>query len=404
MPDKSWPTEGYGSRTPAEGKPLLQAATRRQFMVQAGGAVFAASAVGSLLAACGGGGGNAAASEEIGGDLSMLIWEGYDSPRASAPFRKQYDVSVEAQLLGSNAEIITKLLAGGADSTSLVTPGNGMVPLMVQANVLDPMDWSRLPNTKKYAPRFAQLGKSNLTVDGEIYAAPFTWGLNTLVYNADLVPEAPRSFMDVTGPEYAGKIGIWDDVGNIQTWATVLGYDALNMSQSELDKVTDFLIDLKTNQGRVFTSDFVVMAKALAGGDVIAFGSPLWTFIATTLAPEQGSSSVKWTVPDAGSILWVDTWALPKGGPNRATAYAWIDYMIGQRANTIVTDELSEAPVNAGSLAVASRASSASGGSGEDLYGPEVEAKSELFGFPLGTGGTVDYQDWIASWKRVQAA
>lgn len=381
---------------------VLEDATRRQFLLRAGGTVLATSAVGSVLAACGGDTSSSAADEEIGGTLTMLIWEGYDSPKASAPFRKQHDVTVRSQLIGSNSELITKLLAGGASSLSLATPGNGLIPLMVEADVLEPLDLSRLPNTQKYSPQFAQMLANDLTIDGEAYAVPFTWGINTLLYNASYISNAPASFTDLTKAEYTGKIGMWDDVGNIQTWASVLGYDALNMSQAELDKVIDFLIDLKTSQARVFTSDFNVMTKSLAGGDVVAYASPMWTFFAT-LANEQGGNDVRWSVPSAGAILWVDTWALPKGGTNQATAYAWIDSMIGQKANKVVTEELSEAPVNAAAIEQV-KAGSASAEGTTDLYGPEVEAKSELFAFPVGGGGTVGYQDWVDSWKRVQAA
>lgn len=334
----------------------------------------------------------------------MLIWEGYDSPEASAAFRKKYDVSVQPQLLTSDAEVITKLLAGGASDLSLVTPGNGLVPLLVQADAIDPVDWKRIPNTAKLGPRFVELGQTQLSVDGQTYAVPYTWGLNTLIYNEKYVSSAPQSFMDLTKPEYTNKIGFWDNVATIQTWATVLGYDALNMTQAELDKVTDFIIDLKQNQGRLFTGDFVQMAKALASGDVIAFGSAIWTYVATTLAPEQGSKTVKWTVPSEGSIFWTDTWALPKGGPNQDTAYAWINFMIGQEANALVAEQLSTAPVNESAIRQVTEDDSSSASSTTDLYASEVEEKSELFGFPVGGNGTVSYQDWTDAWKRVQAA
>lgn len=382
---------------------VFEDATRRQFLARAGGTVLATSAVGSLLAACGGDATSSGSGEEVGGTLSMLIWEGYDSPKASAPFRKQNDVTVRPQLINSNSELITKLLAGGAGSLSLVTPGNGLVPLMVDADVLEPLDLSRIPNTGKYDPRFTQMLQNDLTIDGEAYAVPFTWGINTLLYNAAYISTAPASFMDLTKPEFTNKIGMWDDVGNIQTWASVLGYDALDMTQAELDKVIDFLIDLKTSQARVFTSDFNVMTKSLAGGDVVAYASPMWTFFAT-LANEQGGNDVRWTVPSAGGILWVDTWAIPKGGPNQATAYAWIDYMIGQRANKILTEELSEAPVNAAAIEQVKSGGSGSAEGTTDLYGPEVEEKAELFAFPVGGGGSVGYDQWVEGWKRVQAA
>ncbi|MBS1883686.1 MAG: extracellular solute-binding protein, partial [Actinobacteria bacterium] len=179
--------------------------------------------------------------------------------------------------------------------------------------------------------------------------------------------------------------------------ATVLGHDALNMSPAELKKVTEFLIELKTKQARVFTGDFDALAQALAAGDIVAVASPLWTNV-SQIAEQHGSKTVKWTVPSSGGILWTDTWALPKGGPNRETAYAWIDWMIGQPANAMVANELSEAPVNGQATKQVENTSS------KALYAPDVQEKTELFGFPVGNNGTVSYQDWTSAWKEVEAA
>ncbi|MBS1861298.1 MAG: extracellular solute-binding protein [Actinobacteria bacterium] len=390
------PAEPAGSALSSES--IFGAITRRQAMARAGGALFAASALGGVLSACGSSAsGSGSGGGSVGGELTMLVWEGYDSPKASAAFRKKNGVTVHAEIIGSNSEVITKLLAGGASSTAVVTPGNGLLPLLVEAEVLDPVDWSKLPNTKKYTEQFKKLGEKSFAINGQTYAAPFLWGINSLVYNAAYVQQAPASYMDLMKPEYTNKIGLLDDVGNIQTWATVLGHDALNMSPAELKKVTEFLIELKTKQARVFTGDFDALAQALAAGDIVAVASPLWTNV-SQIAEQHGSKTVKWTVPSSGGILWTDTWALPKGGPNRETAYAWIDWMIGQPANAMVANELSEAPVNGQATKQVENTSS------KALYAPDVQEKTELFGFPVGNNGTVSYQDWTSAWKEVEAA
>ena len=118
--------------------------SRRQFVRRVGGAVLATSLGASLAAA-----GAAASTSEIGGTLNMVIWDGYDDKVASAPFRKKYGVKTQATYIGNNEQIFTKLRAGGVGSIDLVTPYHGYIKVLVEAGLLQPVDYSKLPNVRQ---------------------------------------------------------------------------------------------------------------------------------------------------------------------------------------------------------------------------------------------------------------
>jgi spermidine/putrescine transport system substrate-binding protein len=227
--------------------------------------------------------------------------------------------------------------------------------------------------------------------------APYLWGINALIYNEKYVSEPPKSFMDLTKPEFTNKVSMPTIAENMYNcWGPVLGYDPAEMSQAELQKVTDFLIKLKRDQARVFTGNIDAEAQALVRGDIVAIAGAEWTMVAT-IAKQNGSDTVKYVLPEHGAISWTDTWAIPKGGPNRETAYAWIDYMVGP-GNAKAAKNLSEAPVNREAIAAVKDPST------KALFTSEVQSKALPVVIPSGQNGSVHWQDWTEAWKRVEAA
>lgn len=378
--------------------------TRRAFVTRAGALLVASSAGTALLSACGGGSTAAstsnAASSHIGGVLDMLVWEGYDDPKASAAFKAKYGVTVRADYLETNPEVITKLLAGGASRTALATPNLALTPLMAQAGVLDPTDWSQVPNTADYIPRIAAFAKTNFAVNGQTYGFPYQWGINGLVYNAKYVSQAPKSFLELTKPEFTNKIALTDVAeDNYQCWAKILGYDPLHMSSAELAKVTNYLINLKKTHVRVFSSNYDQLAQALATGDVVAVASPFPSSM-PELARKHGSNTVKFVLPSVGGQTWTDSWALPKGGPNQATALAWINFMLSPKANAMVATDNQYGTVNRRGIDLTSGVAR----SAYPYNNPELNKLAPPWSLPRGGSGSVTWQNWLTAWKSVEAA
>ena len=51
-----------------------------------------------------------------------------------------------------------------------------------------------------------------LESDGNVYGTPFVWGSVPLMYNADIVKEAPASWRDMMKPEWKGKVALVHDL------------------------------------------------------------------------------------------------------------------------------------------------------------------------------------------------
>lgn len=377
---------------------------RRQFLQQVGGGVVMSTFGASLLAACGGGGGGDNASSgggggEIGGTLRMVIWDGYDDKEAFKPFLAKYGVKTQPTYIGNNEEIFTKLRAGGVGSIDLVTPYHGYIKVLYDADLLQPLDYSRLPNSKDYLENF---GKPEWnTFDDQTYSAPFIWGTDPMMYNEKFIKEPPQSWKDVLKPEYKGKVVMVDDtLGQIMVWAKVLGYDPpVELTPEQLDDVIKFLMEIKKKQARTFASSWGDMADIMARGDAwISTGG--WEAI-RNFAADKGAQ-VNYTHPAEGDFAWTDSWCIPKDAPNPDAAYAWIDWILGAEPQAQMDKNLSGGAVTQTAI---------------DKLDPETkrifpydnldEVFSKAPNYPMPPrepGELTTLDDWNKAWERLRAA
>jgi spermidine/putrescine transport system substrate-binding protein len=379
---------------------------RRQFVRRFGGALIVSGFAGNLLAACGGDDGEeegAPAEEaggEVGGQLSMIVWDGYDDKEASKGFLAENDVKVAATYIGNNEEIFTKLRGGGVGQVDLVTPYHGYIKVLVEADLATPLDYSRIPSTENYISNFDK--PEWLMFDGEPYGAPYIWGTDPMMYDAKVIKEPPQSWLDVKKPEYKGKVVMVDDtLGQIMVWGRVLGYeDPTKITSEQLDEVINLLIDIKKNHARTVAPSWGDMADIMARGDaVISTGG--WEAI-TTFAAEKGAD-IQFTHPEEGDFAWTDSWVIPKDAPNEATAYAWIEAMIAPEAQAIVAKNLSSGTVNEQAVELMDEQT-------RSIYPYDnlesVFEKAPNFDIPPREpeGDLTTLDDWNKAWERFRAA
>jgi spermidine/putrescine-binding protein len=393
------------ARTLLEEK-MWQPLDRRQFVRRFGGALIVSGFAGNVLAACGGDDGEeegAPAEEaggEVGGQLSMIVWDGYDDKDASKDFKAENNVKVAATYIGNNEEIFTKLRGGGVGQIDLVTPYHGYIKVLVEADLATPLDYSRLPSTENYISNFDK--PEWLMFDGEPYGAPYIWGTDPMMYDAKVIKEPPQSWRDVQKPEYKGKVVMVDDtLGQIMVWGRVLGYeDPTKITSEQLDEVINLLIDIKKNNARTVAPSWGDMADIMARGDaVISTGG--WEAI-TTFAAEKGAD-IRFTHPEEGDFAWTDSWVIPKDAPNEATAYAWIEAMIAPEAQAIVAKNLSSGTVNEQAIELMDEKT-------RSIYPYEnlesVFEKAPNFDIPPREpeGDLTTLDDWNKAWERFRAA
>ena len=188
-----------------ENRALWQRGITRRGFVAAGAAT-------AFLAACGSTdadeeGDDAApkkTTEKVAGTLFYYNWADYVNPETYKAFTKETGVDIKKDFYVSNEELQAKL-QGGAKGFDLIVPTGYMIQILAEANLLEPIDYSKLPNVEKNIDQRFQ----GLPYDPEDeFSVPKDWGTTGFVYRTDMVKEKPtawKEFFDLAKGPYSGK-------------------------------------------------------------------------------------------------------------------------------------------------------------------------------------------------------
>jgi spermidine/putrescine-binding protein len=380
---------------------MTRAALLRRTLVGAIGL----SAAAPLLSACGDDDGDSdsgAASvdpSKASGSLALLVWQGYDDKNAAKPLSEK-GVKISAQYVANNDEFITKLRGGGEGKFDIVTPYHGYLEALYAADLIQPLDYSKLPSTKSYLPEFANAEFNRF--DGEIYSAPLVWGDTPMVYRTDLVEKPPDSWLDLRKPEWKDRVVMWDDgFGHILLFSKVLfGPEAPNeINREQLDEVIATLGEIKNNAVTIAPSHGDVADILTRGDGEIATES--WAFVAAQVNSKGKPAETH--LPKEGAFAWADSYAIPKGAPNVDAAYAFINTMVSPRGDSIVGGATSSGVTSEGAIERLPADQ-------QKLYPyDDLAGYFDRLGFygipPLEPEGDITtLKDWNAAWEEFKAA
>jgi spermidine/putrescine transport system substrate-binding protein len=260
--------------------------------------------------------------------LIWMTWENLAKDEYLAPFLSDSGVTITKNFIGTDDEQFAKLRAGGASSVDLITPGLDKVEFYQASNLLQPIDFAKVPNAAFLYDTFKDtpLGKK----DGETYGIPFYWGINPIVYRADLMDEEPDWSIFFEGDKYAGKLSMRDyALEGIMIAALYLGIPRdrmFHLDDKELAEVKKALMAQKKLL-RTYWNSIGDLTNLFATGEVVAAFSwvpPYYDLRARGL--DMGMAK-----PKAGVIGWADTLAVPAGveGAQLDDVFSLINYLLG---------------------------------------------------------------------------
>lgn len=260
--------------------------------------------------------------------LSLLIWEGYAEDEWVKPFEKKYGVEITATYIGSTDEMFAKMVAGKGSGYDLIASNIGQVHEFVEADLVIPIDISRIPSYQEMDPGFRAKTEEITIIDGKHQVIPYCYGDLPLLYNADVVKPAPDSWDILWSEKYKGRMSIIDEGQvTIPLAAMVLGFpDPFNLTDEQLEQCKQKLIEQKPllrkyhvgfgEEQNLFLSKEVVVC--------ISHGTM------STMRLQERGLNAKEGNPKEGLLGWCDGWAISKGCQDVDLAHEWINYCIGK--------------------------------------------------------------------------
>ena len=283
------------------------------------------------LAACGGGGVQLGDLDLVGtyhrelagARLNVCNWGEYLSDGAEGSldvikaFQTLTGIKVNYTTFDTNEGLYAKLAAGGANY-DIIFPSDYMIQRLIAEDRLLPLDFGNIPNYHYVMDEYRGLYFD----PDDAYSVPYTIGMVGLIYNADLVKEAPTSWAALWDRRYDGQILQFasprDAFGTAQY---LLGQDinstdpddwraaaAKLMEQAPLvqsyvsDEIYDIMEGANAVMGPYYAGDFIMM--------------------------NDNNESLAFVYPAEGTNFFYDSVVIPKGARNKEAAEMFINFLL----------------------------------------------------------------------------
>ncbi len=294
-----------------------------------GGLLLAALVVGAVVAI----------SFDTTKTLRIFIWEDYIDPEVYRLFEREFGVRVSEENYASNEDMRAKLQAGGV-LYDLVVPSDYMVTLLRRDGLLLELDLRRIPNLTNIATRFRDPPYD----PGHRYSVPYQWGITGIGYNKSQVVPPPTGWGDLFESarieRYKNRISMLNDMREVVGAALIaLGYSPESTDPQQLAQAQELLQRQKPFLAKYDSESF---KDSLASGEtVLAQGWSGDIAMAQTQNPEIG-----FAIPQEGTFIFVDNWAIPKGTRQKELAEAFINFVLRPEISAMIVNHVRYASVN----------------------------------------------------------
>lgn len=309
----------------------------------------------AALAACGGGQPQTAAAppaEEKA--LNLYIWNDYLAEDTIANFEKETGIKVTVSNYGSNEELDGKL-APGNSGYDVVVPSASTYERQIKSGYYQKLDKALLPNLKNMDPDIqSRLAQHD---PGNDYAVLHMWGTTGVGYNAKKIKAAMAnapldSWKLVFDPAVARrfqKCGIAVLDSATEMFSMVLAYLGKNPNSQDPADLAAAGEAMQKFRPYVRYIDTQRMIGDLANGEIcVAVGYSGDMLQARDRADENKTGQeIVYTIPKEGSIIWFDSYLIPKDAPHPKNAHAFINYMLKPEVIAAVTNTVNYANGNA---------------------------------------------------------
>ena len=256
--------------------------------------------------------------------VNVCSWGEYIDEELITQFEEATGIRVNYQTAESNEALYSLLKSGGADY-DVVVPSDYMIGRLIAEDMLEPLDYSQIPNYSLIDERF-----KGLSYDPENrYTVPYTWGTLGIIYNTAMVEEEITSWGALYDDKYAGNVLLInnsrDAVGEALLY---LGYSLNTTDEAQIREAYDLVADASRRgmfQGRVMDE----VLQAMEGNN-----AAIATYYAGDyLSMLENNEDLAFVIPEEGSNWFVDAMCMLKNAPHQREAHMWINFIASTEAN-----------------------------------------------------------------------
>ena len=254
--------------------------------------------------------------------LYIYNWTYYTPDTVIEKFEKEYNVTVIYDEFASNEDMYAKIKAGGS-GYDIVFPSGDYVSIMIQQNMLEKIDKTKIPNLQNIDPAVLQKAAYDPAME---YSVPYYFGAAGITVNTAKVPDFQRSW-DIFGREdLRNRMTMLDDMREVMGDALAhLGYSVNTTDPVQIEEAKNLINNSwKPNLTKF---DAEAFGKGYANGDfwvVQGYAEVVFEEIADN---EQLMKNSLFFIPPGGGPAYIDSMCILKGSKNIELAYQFIDFI-----------------------------------------------------------------------------
>lgn len=253
------------------------------------------------------------------GQVYVYCFGDYIDPELVDSFEEETGYELIIDYFDTNEEMYPVIKNATAEY-DVICASDYMIDKMRKEGLLAEINFENVPNienlTDNVKPFFDGFDP------GMKYSVPHTWGTYGIIYNTELIHGPIESWEQLWSEEYAGEVIMPNSIRECNMVAAkILGYSMNTTDEAELAEITELLIEQKPkvysyandNARDLMIGDSATLA-VITSGDVIY--------------AQDENDKLDFIVPEEGTEVWTDCWAIPRTVNNKRGAEDWINFML----------------------------------------------------------------------------
>jgi spermidine/putrescine transport system substrate-binding protein len=254
--------------------------------------------------------------------LYIYNWTYYTPDSVIEQFEKEYKVQVIYDEFESNENMFAKLKAGGS-GYDIVFPSGDYVSIMMQENMLERIDKSKLSNLGNIDPAVLRKATYDPNMD---YSVPYYYGAAGVIVNTARVPEFERSWSIFSRTDLRGRMTMLDDMREVMGDALAyLNYSVNTTNPAQINEARNLINNSwKPNLTKFDAESF---GKGYANGDFWVVQGYAEVVYEEIMDNPQLMKDTFYFVPKEGGPAYLDSMCILKGSKNIDLAHKFIDFI-----------------------------------------------------------------------------
>ena len=266
-------------------------------------------------------------------EINMMTWGGDFVPRdIISEFESETGIKVNYKEVNSNEEMQT-LLETNPEQYDLAVVTDYMIDIMAKNGNLEKLNKESLPNFSNINPVY----QGNYYDENNEYSIPYAVSTSLLLVNPKAVEELGAkpitSYGDLWQPELENKVVIVD--WSVEVMGVVLkslGYEYNETDPAIVQEAKDKLFELRKNIVRFETN---TPENSLIDGEAVAG----FMYSNQAVKGMEQNTDLEAVFPTEGMPIFIDSFVMSKGSPNKENAYKLLDYLLNPEVSAKISDK-----------------------------------------------------------------